>query len=160
MTFSDSCDFGQLKLGLCQPLSEFNVEFSAQAPWSICKCVSVYAQLLQLCLTLCDPMDYSPSGSSVHGILQARIQEWVSMPSSRGFPWSRNWTHMSCGSCIAGRFFTTECPGSPKHACTLSLKLPWCSSYLLWIINSSFSRSWLCFVSWHDTHQEMDPVLG
>ena len=41
-------------------------------------------QVLHLCLTLCDPMDCSPPGSSVHGILQARILEWVAMPSSRG----------------------------------------------------------------------------
>ena len=40
--------------------------------------------LLQLCLTLCDPMDYSLPGSSVHGILQVRILEWVALPSSRG----------------------------------------------------------------------------
>ena len=39
----------------------------------------------QLCLTLCDPMDCSPSGSSVHGILQARILEWGAIPFSRGF---------------------------------------------------------------------------
>ena len=39
---------------------------------------------LQLCPALCDPMDYSPPGSSVHGILQARILEWVAMPSSKG----------------------------------------------------------------------------
>ena len=38
----------------------------------------------QLCLTLCDPMDCSPPGSSVHGILQARIVEWVAISSSRG----------------------------------------------------------------------------
>ena len=38
----------------------------------------------QSCLTLCDPTDYSPPGSSVHGILQARILEWVAIPSSRG----------------------------------------------------------------------------
>ena len=37
----------------------------------------------QSCLTLCDPMDCSPPGSSVHGILQARRLEWVAMPSSR-----------------------------------------------------------------------------
>ena len=37
----------------------------------------------QSCLTLCDPMDCSPPGSSVYGILQARILEWVAMPSSR-----------------------------------------------------------------------------
>ena len=42
------------------------------------------AQWLQLCPTLCDPKDSSPSGSSVHGILQARILEWVAMPSSTG----------------------------------------------------------------------------
>ena len=41
-----------------------------------------YAKLLQLCPTLCDPMNYSPPGSSVHGILQARILEWVAMPFS------------------------------------------------------------------------------
>ena len=40
----------------------------------------------QLCPTLCDPMDCSPPGSSVHGILQARILEWVPIPSSRGSP--------------------------------------------------------------------------
>ena len=47
------------------------------------------------CLTLCDPMDHSPPGSSVHGILQARIPEWVAMPSSRGSSWPRDWTHVS-----------------------------------------------------------------
>ena len=50
---------------------------------SACMC----AQSLQLYPTLCDAMDCSPPGSSVHGILQARILEWVAMPSSRGiFP--------------------------------------------------------------------------
>ena len=40
----------------------------------------------QSCLTLCDPMDYSLPGSSVHGILQARILEWVAIPFSRDLP--------------------------------------------------------------------------
>ena len=44
----------------------------------------VHAKLLQSCLTLCDPMDCSLPGLTVHGILQARILEWVAMPSSRG----------------------------------------------------------------------------
>ena len=50
------------------------------------------AQLLQLCPTLCSPMDYSPPGSSVHGILQARILEWIAMPCSRGIflTWGSN----------------------------------------------------------------------
>ena len=53
----------------------------------------LYAKLLQSCLILCSPMDCSPPGSSVHGILQARILEWVAMPSSRGSsrPSDRTW---------------------------------------------------------------------
>jgi len=42
------------------------------------------AKSLQSCLTLCDPMDCSPAGVSVHGFLQARIVEWVAMPSPPG----------------------------------------------------------------------------
>ena len=47
------------------------------------KCCAVLSLVAQLCLTLCDSMDCNLSGSSVHGILQARILEWVAMPSSR-----------------------------------------------------------------------------
>ena len=54
-------------------------------------CVCVHAKLLQLCLIRCDPMDCSPPGSSVHGSLQARILEWVAMPSSRGSSRPRDW---------------------------------------------------------------------
>ena len=64
----------------------------------------------QSCLTLCHPVGCSPPGSSVHAILQARIQEWVAMPSSRGSSWPRDSTQVSC---IAGRFFITEPPGKP-----------------------------------------------
>ena len=45
---------------------------------------SVHAKSVQLCPTLCDPLDCSLPGSSVHGILQARTLEWSAMPSSRG----------------------------------------------------------------------------
>ena len=57
----------------------------------------------QLCLTLCDPMDCSPPGSSVHGIHQARILDCVAMPFSResSRPRDRTWV-----SCFAGRLFT------------------------------------------------------
>ena len=68
------------------------------------------AKSLQSCLTLCDPMDRSLPGSSVHGILQARMLEWVAISSSRGSLRPRDQT---CGSCIAGRFFTTEPRGGP-----------------------------------------------
>ena len=67
----------------------------------------------QSCLTFCDPMDCSLPGSSIQGILQARILEWVAVPSSRGSSPPRDQTYVSCGSCIAGRFFTTEPPGNP-----------------------------------------------
>ena len=66
---------------------------------------------LQSFPTLFDPMDCSPPGSSIHGILQARILEWVAMPSSRGSSWPRDWTCVFYNSCIAGRFFTAEPPG-------------------------------------------------
>ena len=74
-------------------------------------CAHVHAKSLQSCPALCDPMDNSLPGSSVHGILQARILEWVAVPSSRGSSWPRDQTHISSGSCTAGRFSTTEQPG-------------------------------------------------
>ena len=67
----------------------------------------VHAQSLQLCLNICDPMDCSPPGSSVHGILQTRILKWVAMLSSRGS--SQPNDQMSLMSpALAGRFFTTS----------------------------------------------------
>ena len=54
----------------------------------------------QSCPTLCDPTDCSLTGSSVHGILQARILEWVAISFSRGSSWFRDWTHVSCISCF------------------------------------------------------------
>ena len=45
----------------------------------------VLVLVIHLCLTLCDHKDYSPLGSAVHGILQARILKWVAIPFSRGF---------------------------------------------------------------------------
>ena len=67
----------------------------------------MHAKSLQSCPTLCDPMDYSPPGSSVHDILQARILEWVANSSSKGSSRRRDWTHVSCVSCIAGTCFST-----------------------------------------------------
>ena len=55
----------------------------------LCSVNFVHAKSHQSCLPLCNPMDYSPPGFSVHGILQARILEWVAMPSSRGSSWPR-----------------------------------------------------------------------
>ena len=72
--------------------------------------VCMRAKSLQSCPTLCDPMDHSPPGSSVHGILQVRILQGVAVPSSRGTSRPRDRTRISC---VAGRFFSTELLG--KH---------------------------------------------
>ena len=56
------------------------------------------------CLTLCDAMDCSPPDSKVHGILQARILEWVAFPFFRGSSQPRDQTQVSC---ITDRFSTT-----------------------------------------------------
>ena len=66
----------------------------------LCKFLWEWLSLCHVCL--CDPMDCSLPGSSVHGILQARIQEWVAIPFSRGSSQPRDWTWVTC---IAGRFF-------------------------------------------------------
>ena len=58
--------------------------------------------VVQSWLTLCNPMDCSPPGSSIHGILQARVLEWVAIPFSRGSSWPRDRTQVLC---IVSGFF-------------------------------------------------------
>ena len=69
------------------------------------------AQLLQLCPTLCDLMDCSPPGFSVHGISLASILEWVAMPSSKESSQPRDRTHVSYVS--IGRWILLVPPGKP-----------------------------------------------
>ena len=57
---------------------------------------------------LYNPMDHSPPGSSIHGMLQARILEWVAIPFSRESAGPKDWTQVSYVSCFAGGFFTAE----------------------------------------------------
>ena len=74
-------------------------------PRSFCKLFFlILSSRAQLHSTLCDPMDCSQPGSSVHGIFQIRILEWVAFPFSRGFSQPRDQTQVSH---IAGRFFTS-----------------------------------------------------
>ena len=61
------------------------------------------SEVTQSCLTLCNPMDYSLSGSSVHGIFQASLLEWVAIPFSRGSSRTRDQARFSH---ISGRCFT------------------------------------------------------
>ena len=74
-----------------------------------------WVKVAQSCLTLCDPMDCNLPGSSVHGILQARILEWVAVPFSRGSSQPRDPTQISHN---AGRFFTVwTTREAPKGRC-------------------------------------------
>ena len=85
---------------------------TSKSTFYICVC----AKSLQLYQTLCDPMDRSPPGSSVRGILQARILEWVAMPSSRGSSRPGDWT---CVSCVGRVVLYHQCHlGSPHFTCT------------------------------------------
>ena len=68
----------------------------------------MHAKLLQLCPTLCYPMDYSPPGSSVHGTHQARILQWVAMPSSRDLPNPKIEPTPPVSPALADSFFTTS----------------------------------------------------
>ena len=73
-------------------------------------------KLLQLCPTLCDPMDHSPPGSSVHRVLRARTLERVTTPSFRGYFQSKDQTHISCVSCTGRQGLYHWCHlGSPIH---------------------------------------------
>ena len=93
----------------------------------------VHSNLLQLCPTLCEPQDCSPPGCFVPEILQLRILEWIA-PSSRRSSLPRDQNQTSWGSCMAGRFFTTEPPGKPFTSCTsiiaLYQKATFCSTEL------------------------------
>ena len=78
--------------------------YQGKAGRCVCVCVCVCVVLVaQSCLTLCNSMDWSQVGSSIHGIFQARILEWIAIPCSRGSSRHRDRTQVSC---IVGRFFT------------------------------------------------------
>ena len=86
-----------------------NAPGSSGARMTLHSCpVCVQAKSLQSCLTLCRPIDYSPPGSSIHGILQARILEWAVIPPSKGSSWPRDQTRSLLSPALAGRFFTTS----------------------------------------------------
>ena len=79
----------------------------------------VHAKSLQLCLTLYEPMDHSPPDFSIHGILQARVLEWVTMVTSSGSSPPRDWTGVSCVSHFAGDSSLLSHLGSPTHVSIL-----------------------------------------
>ena len=105
-------------------------------------------------------MDWSPPGSSVHGIFQARILEWVAISSCRRSSQPRDWTHISCVSWIAGRFFTSWATGEATTS-TLTRSLTWKLSEALHL------RSWdahepetLCCCSWLPVSAFHSPLVS
>ena len=89
--------------------------------------------------TLWEPMNYRPPGSSVHRILQARILEWIAMSSSRGSFSPRDWTQVSCDSCL----------GRQIHSPLSHVGSPWVLLYrdpmpifCMWIFSFSWRKKW------------------
>ena len=112
------------------------------------------SKVAQLCLTLCDPMDCNLPGSSVHGILQAGMLEWVVMSFSRGSSQPRDQTWVSS---TAGRFFTywatrdskvTCCVESPQIWLVLTYDLKEQRCQLKFWMFSVDQRWWWFPVSW------------
>ena len=81
-----------------------------QYEYSLYAAAAAAAKLLQSCPTLCDPTDYSPPGSPIPGILQARTLEWVAISSAGYLP---DPGFESTSPAFAGRFFSTESPEKP-----------------------------------------------
>ena len=92
------------------------------------------ASVNQSCPNLCSPMDCSPPGFSVHGILQARLLEWVTFSSSRGSSPSRDQTRVSFVFCIGRQNITTELPGKPCSQIATLLSIYYSSYYCLIIL--------------------------
>ena len=82
--------------------------------WPFSACIHCFCcSVAKSCLSLCDPMDCSPPGSSVHEILQARILEWVAIPFSRGSsqPRDQTWVYLHCRQIL----YHLSHQGSPSH---------------------------------------------
>ena len=97
----------------------------------------ISSSVVQLCLTLCDRMDHSPPGSSVHGTIPARILDQVAISSSKRSSRSKEqtcWLGFRAASALAGGFFITEPPGKP-------LSLMWSHLFCLFACDFDFILS-------------------
>ena len=99
--------------------------------------ISHVKSMIQL---LCNPMDFTPPGSSVLGISQARILEWVAISSSRGSSWPRDWTRVSCIGKHHGSLLNGD--STPFHHMMLSL-----FSSLSWSLVPCATQHFPTFVS-------------
>ena len=104
-------------------VKDVNIFAYTYLPYLHWKCVCLSLSIFvsrSVVLTSCDPIDCSPPGTSIHGILQARTLEWVATPFSRGSCQPRDWTQASC---IACRFFTTDASGNDLQIFSPILRL-------------------------------------
>ena len=111
---------------------------------------------------LCDPVDCSLPGSSVHGTLQAGILEWGATPSSRGASRPRDWARVSCISCSAGGCFVAEpleksCHGSVK----VRSHIIWSFKYLrkFQMIFPPKSRNWISVLLWYFSREDLKDLV-
>ena len=90
----------------------------------------------------CSPTDYSPPGSCVYGISQARILEWVAISFFRGSSWTRDCT---CFICISRQFFTTEPPGKPFMTLSFAYKPVIHFKFFIWckVVIKFFKNKWI-----------------
>ena len=115
--------FKQVQLSICSlwhiyfdMCFNLNISFiTDETDWEECGFSSCCCSVSQSRLTLCDPKDWGPPGSSVHGISQARILEWVPISFSRGSSRPRHQTHISRVCCIGSQALYHQCHlGSPR----------------------------------------------
>ena len=99
-----------LKLKVLNAPTSIHAFFHLTVISTVCPQNSLLCSVTQSYLTLCDPMNCSPLGFSVHGILQARILEQIAISFSRRSSWPRDSTHVTYVSALTGGFFTTVVP--------------------------------------------------
>ena len=116
-------------------------------------CFLCVCSVAQSCLSLWDPMHWSPPGSSVHGIFQARILGWVAISYSKGSSRPRNRTPVSCGSCIGRRILYHW---ATWEALSQFYNLPVCSSYIK--AEKDIVTSFLSFFYW--SMGDLQPCLS
>ena len=101
----------------------------------------IETEVAQSCPILCDLMDYSLPGSSVHGIFQAGVLEWVAISFSRGSSQPRDWTRVSC---TAGRRFNLW---ATREALPLIR-----TEYIVWLFKSCPDKGWTMKKFWKSFH--------
>ena len=122
--------FIQHSFGSCSHSEQRRKKNKGDADWKgrrKCHCLQVRSHFSRVRLFF-DPVDYSPPGSTVHGILQTSILEWVAIPFYRGSSWPRDKTHISSVPCTVNRLSRlvdnmTLCQDNPKNAPRKLLKL-------------------------------------